>query len=407
LFCTDQLEDEIRILKTIALIDPFWTGHHSTYLKLYAKTLLSLDHRVMLFCSKPKEIELWLKANTQYQHDKLHLFHFDVPNEINVPVLRLQMAINSVIWWHVTERAIKEATTATGYSPDLVFFAWLDDYLGRFQNHRLIDMLFHYNWSGLYFHPRHLRLPLPHSTARGGHQDYDEALRSKRCTSVALLDEGVAQKLQEKLPNKPVVVFPDLTDSSPVCDIALVHDIITKAAGRTIVTVVGGLAKRKGVLTLLEVSRRAVSQGWFFVFAGALATDSFSPQELQHLKETVANPPSNCYFHFEFLPDEHYFNALIKISDLLFASYEDFPHSSNILTKAAVFKKPVIVSTGGCMAERVRAFRLGACIQYGNVPECMEAIRHLLTPAELHADYNGYLSNHSEQRLFQAFQELL
>lgn len=395
-------------MKTIALVDPFWTGHHSTYLKLFAKTLLSLDYTVMVFCPEPSEIEAWLKAHIPYQPEKIHLFNFAEPHEIQVPVLRLQMAANSFKWWRAVAKTLNKATTATGLSPDLVFFAWLDICLGRFQNHHIIDMLFHYDWAGLYFHPRHLRLELPYSKARGGHQDYDEVLRAERCKGVALLDEGVEEKLRDKLPNKPVVIFPDMADpASPVCDTAIVNDIITKSADRTIITAIGGLSKRKGILTLLEVSRSSVGQEWFFVFAGALAAETFSPHELQYIKEIVVNHPSNCYFHFEFLPDEHYFNAIIKISDILFASYEDFPHSSNILTKSALLEKPVIVSKGFCMAERVTAFRMGECIDYGDVAQCIAAIDKLSGESALIPDFAGYRSLHSEKRMQEAFAELL
>ena len=55
----------------------------------------------------------------------------------------------------------------------------------------------------------------------------------------------------------------------------------------------------------------------------------------------------------EKIPDESCFNALIAESDLIFAAYKQFTGSSNLLTKAAAFRKPVIVSRGLCMGRRV------------------------------------------------------
>lgn len=61
----------------------------------------------------------------------------------------------------------------------------------------------------------------------------------------------------------------------------------------------------------------------------------------------------------EKIPDESCFNALIAESDLIFAAYKQFTGSSNLLTKAAAFRKPVIVSRGLCMGRRVEQYGTG------------------------------------------------
>jgi hypothetical protein len=53
-------------------------------------------------------------------------------------------------------------------------------------------------------------------------------------------------------------------------------------------------------------------------------------------------------------PDEAQFNSLVYICDILFAAYNNFPNSSNILTKAAIFQRPVVVSNNFCMEKRVK-----------------------------------------------------
>ena len=77
-----------------------------------------------------------------------------------------------------------------------------------------------------------------------------------------------------------------------------------------------------------------------------------------------------------------------EASEVLFAAYHDFPHSSNILTKAAIFQKPVIVSDGYLMAERVRRYRLGEVIQQKNPELCAAALRRILT------DRQAWLEEH-------------
>jgi glycosyltransferase involved in cell wall biosynthesis len=353
----------------------------------------------MVFCPNPSELRNWVEMHCNDSRESLHVFELHDPVKYTFPLLRVQLALNGLAWWRFTARAIKEARTKTGLSPDLVFFLWLDNCVGRYQNHHVNDMIFPYNWSGLYFHPYHLRVPQLPSKQRGGIHDYDESLRSNRCQSVAILDEGIAQRLQEKLADKPVIVFPDIADTShPDRTYSVRSEVIAKANGRKIIALIGGLAKRKGMLTLLRTARQSPSEEWFFLFAGTLAEDSFSLNELRFVHEAASDPSQNCYFHFSYIPEEAQFNALVEASDILFASYEDFPHSSNILTKAALFEKPVIVSKGYCMEERVRAFGMGECIDYDDVAQCREAIGRLLATKSPKVDFAGYRSLHSEER---------
>ncbi len=57
---------------------------------------------------------------------------------------------------------------------------------------------------------------------------------------------------------------------------------------------------------------------------------------------------------------------MIDAADVVFCAFDDFPFSSNTLTKAAVFEKPVVVSEGYLMAERVRSYRTGEVVPQGN-----------------------------------------
>lgn len=361
----------------------------------------------MVFCPYPLELRKWAEVHCNQNQAHLHLFQLREPEQSRFPVLRIRKALNGLIWWHFAAKAIQTAQSKTGYHPDLVFFPWLDSYLGNYQSHNIIDMLFPYNWSGLYFHPSHLRLPQRYSNVVGGAHDYDESLRSKRCKCVAILDEGIASILQEKLPGKRVVIFPDVTDTSfPDHNFPTLHKVIAKSGGRKIITVIGGLAKRKGMLTLLETSRTVEAKNWFFLFAGLLTENTFNDNELKFIHTVASNPPENCYFNFDFIPEENQFNALVELSDILFASYEGFPHSSNILTKAALFEKPVIVSRGYCMAERVKTFDMGESIEFENVSQCIEAIKRLLETKKLNSDFAGYRYLHSEERLRIAFQDV-
>lgn len=269
----------------------------------------------------------------------------------------------------------------------------------------MVDIIFPYHWSGLYFSPERLRLPAGRLPRRDG------PLLSDNCRSVALLDEGVAETLAAELKGTAVIPFPDFADLSPPdLEYQLPGQILEKAAGRRIIGLLGCIDKRKGTLTLLDVAERMKDESFFFVFAGVFCRQTFSSDELARLDMAVSASPDNCHFSQGFIPDEAAFNALVVTCDILFAAYNGFPHSSNLLTKAACFRKPIIVSDGFCMAERVRRYRLGQVITEGDSSGCIKAIRTLVAPAGpevVRPDYDGYMGTHSKEQLKESLGLLL
>ncbi len=361
----------------------------------------------------PREIMNYIKEKAGKQVD-FEAFEIQEPAISVFPTGRFQKMKLTLNRWHAARKAIDNAATAIGRSPDLVFFAWLDSYLGNYVSRYLVDRYFPYNWSGLYFHPSHLRLGQRFSSLRKGPLDCDNVLRSNRCRSVAVLDEGITTQLKSKLGNTPVIVFPDVADDSPADTYYEVVDQINRIAnGRKKIGVIGSLAKRKGLLTLLNVAKNSLDENWFFIFAGSLVKSTFSYEELSMINGVVKNPPPNCFFALTHIPDEPQFNALVKTCDLLYAVYEGFPHSSNILGKAALFNKPVIVANGFCMGERVIKYHLGLQVDGNDVIKTIEAIRYLLNvstgivPNLAQPDFEGYREQHSRDRLSVAFKKLI
>lgn len=119
----------------------------------------------------------------------------------------------------------------------------------------------------------------------------------------------------------------------------------------------------------------------------------------------------NVYTRFERIHDEKDFNSYICACDVVFAAYHDFADSSGILTKAATFEKPIVVSDGYLMAERVRKYRLGEIIPEGDVRAAGNAIRTILRQSKQDnlylPDWQGYREEHSYNRLREAFSKIL
>ncbi|MFN7557011.1 MAG: glycosyltransferase family 1 protein, partial [Microcystis sp.] len=66
-------------MKTIALVDPLWGGHHPTYLKFFAKTLLELGHEVIVLCPAPEEVNQWIIGCCPELTNRLHCFELNEP----------------------------------------------------------------------------------------------------------------------------------------------------------------------------------------------------------------------------------------------------------------------------------------------------------------------------------------
>jgi len=369
-----------------------------------------MGYRLMVFCTNPPEISQWV--NSQCPALANHLHTFEVQGvRVKAPIVgNLPRTVQVLAEWRYASTAIQQAASTTGFAPDLVFFAWLDSYLSDYLTPHLVDAVFPYSWSGLYFHPYYLRsgqkrLPL----LRIPLNPY-ALTKSQRCRSIALFDEMETDQQKYHI-NKPIVIFPDITDASPPDpDYVVAKQIREKAGDRKIVGLLGGLTKRKGLLTLIEVAKTAAQENWFFVFAGQLYEHELVLEAVSQIWKFVESEPENCFFYFDRIPHEAQFNAVLNECDVLFAAYENFPYSSNILTKAAIFEKLVIVNDGFCMSARVKQFQLGISISEGSVEDCINALRCLADPATasspLMPEFEVYRQMHSLTRLSKALAEV-
>lgn len=377
-------------------------GHHTTDVCLYVRAALELGCRVIVCCAEPDVVQNWVDVYCPHSHARFRVFAFADPPYVRYHVQRLRATLEVWARWNAAIRAINAAVAHTDWQPDLVFFNYLDGYLSLGLMATWIDRLMPYRWSGLYFSSSYQRFGISRPHLRRGPAHPFAALRSRRCHVVAALDEGGAVALSHMI-GKPVIAFPDPQDDSPP-DTTFAPALAAQgaAAGRPIIGVVGSLAQRKGVAALAQVAQQCADRGWFFLFAGYLVRDTFSKAELHVIDELIAAKPQHCYFYLQHIPDQAQFNALIDVCDIVYAAYENFLPSSGLLTKAALFDKPVIVSKGYCMAERVQRFGMGATMYQGNVAQCIEAIEFLTDPlrrSQIALDFAGYRNEHSPEQL--------
>jgi glycosyltransferase involved in cell wall biosynthesis len=397
-------------MKTLVLIDMHLGGHHLMYLRLFSKILLELGYQVIVFNPDVDSLSRWLLASTP---DNIARFRGYTIQEFwfwqHFPMKRLPQPFHVLARWYQARTLVGFASKEAGAPIDFVFFNWLDDYLSRYLSAWLIQSVFPFNWSGIWFLPRLSPSPLS-ATVKAKNQDQlCPALNAKYCRGVGVLDEKIAGQLQPKIAAQ-AICFPDITDAAaPDLTYPVVVQLRNYAGERTIIGLIGSLHKRKGFLTLLKTALFAANENWVFAFIGQLSLHSFTEAERAHIQAVIHSAPQNCFFHLEQIPDEPQFNAVIESCDILFAAYENFPYSSNILTKAAIFKKPIITSHGFCMGERVSKFAMGETIPEGNAAACYAAIRKMTQNPQSpeQPNFDLYLQEHGLERAKKCWQELL
>lgn len=399
---------------TIYLVDGFDDGHHLTHLRNYAVQLLDMGHRLVELLPNPDALQVWFKMERPRAESRLRLLPYTHPQPVS-PSWRLRNVIRPARTWAMAASAVHQAVAQTGWAPDLVFFNWLDSYVVGVSPlvPPWLPFIFPYRWSGVFFHPWHLRIP--DGPTRGESVAAESVLRSRGCIGVAVLDGGIASELERRIA-KPVVTFPDETDSTlPSQPSELARRVREIAAGRRIVGLLGVLSSRKGVSSLLAAAHCARGRPWMFVIAGVLNDSeraTYAPEELKVIDAAIAGAYRNVWVHPARIADEREFNALVQVCDVLYAAYELFAHSSGIVTKAGFFEKPVLVSRGYCMAEVVNRYRMGLAIDPGNPATVRDAIDLLLDRDASERrigvpDYARFQKDHGPEALGPAFDRLL
>jgi glycosyltransferase involved in cell wall biosynthesis len=285
-------------------------------------------------------------------------------------------------WWPVSRwLGVRASIKKNGIDPDFIFFMWVDSF--RIQHlgpisHRLalaiVRLAITRPWFGLYFHPTHIRQRKNQSDCLARRTDSIFGL--SKCVGIGVLDEGVADQLSGAT-KKPVLVFPDFFQEPQNVDRELFAKISRLAGERVIVGLLGSIQRRKGVLDLIKVSEALDINEFFFVIAGKLDRDSFSPDELEIVEHVFSYPPENFFASEGWLTNEA-FGGILSCLNVVFAAYKDFPHSSSILTAAASRPIPVLVSAGYCMGERVEKWRLGLTVPEGDIDKIRDALLSLV-----------------------------
>jgi len=367
---------------TVALIDWNWMGHHPTYFTHFAAAIVEADAEVVPFCADPDDFLNRLgktSLSSMVRERVLEPIRVAGPVASRFRPARWRRHYDAYLFFGGLAKQLHAWERQQGRRIDLVFFACIYD--RQFDEFRFAERFFRYPWSGLYLHARSFRMPGSPIPYVGGLPCPDHIFSSPLLKSVAVLDEGAVDPLTEITGGKPVLVFPDFTveDLPPDgLDRGLAQKIKAFAAGRPIVSLTGHLQWTKGLDVFTSAAAHPEMQDVFFFLGGEINWGEISPAEKQQMQRAWEELP-NIFCYFQRFLEEQTMNAVYAVSNVVVATYRSFPNSSNALIKAAVFERPIVVSEGYLMAERVRDYRLGEVVPEANAEALVKAIQRMLS----------------------------
>lgn len=402
-------------MKTVALIDWNWMGHHPTYFTHFAVAIAEAGAEVVPFCADPDDLLIRLGSASLPSSLRTHIAE---PRQVAGPVPsrfrpgRWRMHYDAWRFFGTLGNQLRTWERKHGRKIDLVFFACIYD--REFKRLSFAESFLGYPWSGLCLHARSFRLQDSTVPAWNGIPSPKEIFTGRLFRSVAILDEGVAASFRSSIPKKPVYVFPDFTDQSPPIEgseSGLALKIKTLALGRPIVTLLGYLQWRKGLDLFTHAASDRTMREVLFFLAGQIDWGGVSDADKISLQQAWEASP-NIITHMQRITSEATINSILSCSDVIFAAYREFPNSSNLLAKAAVFERPILVSEGHLMAERVKRFELGEIVHEGNLIQVNAALKKMLAPGyrdslRQRAKWAEYREAHSTARLTEVMRDLI
>jgi glycosyltransferase involved in cell wall biosynthesis len=291
----------------------------------------------------------------------------------------------------------------SGVGIDWVFFVYLDlGFLSAAAEPAQIDDWFRWRWAGVVTAPQAVRGVLTTFAGR------ERVLSAKHCHAVVVTDAAFVEPCQKSWPGRRVISMPEIADVSPPGTPDSLAELHAFARGRSIVGLLGVISEKKNVEAFVALARRAERElpGTVFVLAGDFSRLACPGPERRRLMKVVANLPNNCRLFGHPLDDGPEFNTWLATCDAVWLAYRNFAYNSNVLTKAAYFRKPVLVSPGAIMAEHAQRFRLGEAVSVTDITACLAAVRRLLANPATDRKFAEFAASNSAQSLGRTTKEL-
>ncbi len=401
------------LLKTIALLDLYSSGHRKAFMCLFAKACLENNTKVICLYPDTQEIKEWLTLNAKEHIKNVIFVKYKPVIKSSKKFGRFNEAIPVALYWKNCVSVLRKIESQHQIKIDLVYFNWIDSQMANYLPSALLDFIFPYKWAGLYFHPVIFRKEPHYLEKKTTFKDIDSVFMSENCVAVTLHDEGILEKYQKRI-GKKTILFPEIADNTlPNFSLPLAKKIKDKANGRITIGIIG-LEPYKGTLSLIRIVKMADASKYFFAFTGVFSEDfllNLTKEEQNEIKDFINNIPENCIWQTGSLQEGEEYNSVFCCFDIIYIIYKNFYSSSNRLTKAAIFNRLVLANNNGCVGDDVPKYNLGEIANENDIREQYQKLEMLynqiLAKDFPYNQWKIYVDKHSTERLKEKFEELL
>ncbi|WP_216901911.1 glycosyltransferase [Synechococcus sp. CCY 9618] len=384
-----------------------------------ALALAELGARVIPLCNQPKDFQERLNETLNLAEPakgRGYRERICQPQPVHLvpigrgPNRRVNRLVRANRHFGIIGKQLRRWQKQHGKKIDQVFFAWMYD--DDFRDFRHAQHQFGFPWTGLYYNSRPFRMPGKAIPYTGGLSCPERFVPLPSCRGIAVADPWIIPALQSLAgPDKRVVAFPDFTDLQLEPPSGLPAKVKAMAGNRRIISLVGHLQRTKGLVEFTAALQRSELKEAFFFLGGEIYWGEIDTPTRMALQRSWEDAP-NLYCHLQRLSSEACLNQMIQISDVIYAAYSDFPNTSNIMTKAALLKKPILVSDGHLMADLAKQYSLGEVAPEGDVDTIAGTLHRMiqdpyLDQAETNSGWQAFAEQHTPERLRSALIELL
>ena len=402
-------------IMTLIVFEPVLTGHHETLLRQYLRLFCAMPIRVRLICAKQDLFrgEKWLE-------DALGEGRFSVAvlPERRLPDHRLPMPIrllwSSVIdfrYWLELRREILSTRAMRPDSPVGVYFMFLGS--KPFFPSAFWNWCVPVPWAALcaqaWRAPRRIR-----ETWIGQLWEWigTAGPRCTGCRRVFFWCGEPEKFLKANVGPDKMRMVTDSTDVSLPEKVPAWLSVLERSCeGKKVVCLVGAVTPRKGVKTFLAASRMLQDFPVCFVIAGKVDWNLFDEVTTKCLLTAAERGQAglgNLFVLDQRVEVEADLNWIVNRSALCYLAYVGFDGSSNVLSKAAAFRVPVLVSEGTVMAQACRRYNLGWVVP-GEDDEAVtkSVLAAVSEDMDTARDFTGFAALQSEAALDVQLQEMV
>jgi glycosyltransferase involved in cell wall biosynthesis len=200
-------------------------------------------------------------------------------------------------------------------------------------------------------------------------EQIETLIKSVNCEGIGVVSEAAYKELKE-LTKVPVALISDFIPDYPS------RFELNRENTKKTISLIGSLTKRKNLDLFVSAAFSKKGKDFNWLIYGQLDKDGLKFTTKMRLHKLIYSKPKNIKFNFSYLSDTD-FNEALNDTSILFLAYKNWPHASNLLTRATFNRIPVITSQGFEIGELVNEFSLGILLRENNQKNLFQAIEAL------------------------------